>query len=451
MKSKHYDVFVIGSGIAGQTVAKLCSENGLSVAISDNRAFGGTCANRGCDPKKILLQFSDLAHKSNQLTGLGIKKAPKISWKDVQSFKKKFTKKIPKGTENSLSDLGISMYHQSPKFIANNKVEVEGKHVTADYFVIATGKIPRPLNIEGHKFLKVSDDVLNLKKVPKSAIFIGAGYIGLEFAYMLSVLGCKVTILQKDSEALSQFDSFLVEKLVKSLKTKGVEFIFNVDVKSIEKLKKNFKVNYDSEGTLKSIKSRQVFNTSGRIPAIEELDLSLASIEANDTGVEVDFYLQSTTNPLVYACGDVSSKSLPLTPLSGLQGYIVAHNIIKEKSKKFENPLVPSNVFTQPNLASVGYSESEAKKRYKNIKIYQGDVSHWFNAKKSNEDAYAYKILVNERTDEIVGAHILSPEANETINILTLAINNKITVSALKKHIFTYPSYTNDLKTMLKD
>lgn len=451
MGTKHYNVFVIGSGIAGQTAAKSCIAAGQTVAISDKREFGGTCATRGCDPKKVLIQFADLMQNSKQLQDLGIKKIPKIKWKAVQKFKKTFTKSVPVNTEKNLADLGIDLYHQSPKFISENEIMVEGKTISADKFVIATGYVPRTLEFEGADYLKTSDDILNLKKIPKSAIFIGSGYVGMEFCYLLSTMGCKVTMIEAGERALTPFDSFLVEKLVKVLENNGVKFIFNAQPKQVKKGNKKLKLAFEIEGKTKTIKAKKIFNTAGRVPAIEKLDLEKATIKADETGVLVNDFMQSTSNENVYACGDVSSKSLPLTPLSGLQGYIVGHNIVNGNSKEFENPLVPSVVFTKPQLASVGYSEEEAKSRYKNVKIYKGDTSTWYNAKKENTEAYAYKILVNERTDEIVGAHVLSSQANETINILTMAINEGLTTTDFKKQLFTYPSYTNDLKPMMKD
>lgn len=451
MAIKHYNVFVIGSGVAGQTAAKICAKNGLSVAIADKQAFGGTCAIRGCDPKKVMLQFADLVQKSEQLKDLGIEKVPEISWSAIQNFQKSFTEKVPKGTEKNLEELKIDLYHQSPKFISENEIEVEGKKITADTFVIASGLTPRKLTFKGANFLNTSADIFNLKKIPKSATFIGAGYVGMEFCFLLSTLGCKVTLIDRSEKALSQFDDFLVKKLVAGMKEKGVKFIFNATIESVEKENKNYIIRYKQEGKNKTVKSRIVFNTSGRVPATALLDLDKANIENDETGVIVDDFLVNKTNKNVYACGDVSSKSLPLTPLSGLQGYIVGNNIIKENSKEFTNPLVPSVVFTYPNLATVGYSEAAAKKRYKDIIVFKGDASNWYNAKKENSDLYAFKIIANERTKEIVGAHLLSSEANEAINVFTTAINAKMTTDEFKKMIFTYPSYASDLKNMLKD
>lgn len=451
METKNYDVFVIGSGIAGQTAAKICAKNGLRVAIADKQAFGGTCAIRGCDPKKVMLQFADIIKKTEQLKGLGITENPKISWGDIQNFQKQFTQKVPESTEENLADLNIDLYHQSPKFISENEIIVEGKKVSADKFVIASGLTPRKLSFKGAEFLKTSDALFQLKQIPKSATFIGSGYVGMEFCFLLSTLGCKVTMIDRGSQALSQFDAFLVEKLVAAMKENGVKFYFNSEIESVEKLKKNLRINFKQKSKKQSVKSRIVFNTSGRIPATELLDLEKANIKNDKTGIIVDDFLINTTNKNVFACGDVSSKSLPLTPLSGLQGYIVGHNIIKENSKEFTNPLVPSVVFTLPNLASVGLSEKEAKEKYENVKIYKGDAKHFYNAKKSNQKAYAYKILINKRTEIIVGAHLLSSEANECINIFMMAIQQKMTVSEFKKLIFTYPSYASDLKSILKD
>lgn len=444
-----YDVFVIGSGIAGQTAAQECAAYGLKVAIADDKAFGGTCAIRGCDPKKVMLQFADIHEKIENLKGLGFTKSPKISWEDILSFKNSFTNPVPKATEEDLIEQGISLYHQSPKFIDKNTILVEGKKVKANYFVIATGLIPRPLQIKGSDLLKTSDDFFNLKEIPKSAIFVGGGYIALEFAYLLNALGCKVTIIESGAKILSQFETFLTNQLKEYLAEKGINFIFNADVTSVEKLRKNKRVYYQKDDKKHTLKAVEIFNTTGRVPAVKNLNLENAKIANGENGISVNNYLQSVSNKNTYSCGDVSSKSLPLTPLSGLQGYIVSRNIIKNNSKKFRQKVVPSVVFTHPKLAMVGLTEEQAKQKYTAVKVYKAKVDYWYNAKKENISVYAYKIIVNEKTDVILGAHLLSSEANENINIFSLAIQQKMTTKAFKKLIFTYPSYANDLKKMM--
>ncbi|MGB7393834.1 MAG: NAD(P)/FAD-dependent oxidoreductase, partial [Pricia sp.] len=415
-KGKHFDVFVIGTGIAGQTAAKACVAAGLKTAIADNREYGGVCANRGCDPKKVLLGPTEAWEMTRHLQGKGLQKMPKIKWKKLQKFKKKFTGAVPKATENDLEKLGMKLYHQSPKFLDENTLAVEGKTVHADKIVIATGYRPRPLKFDGSKFLKESDDFLNLKKLPKSIAFVGAGYIGMEFAHMAVRGGSQVTVIDMSERPLAPFDADIVEELTEYSKRMGIKFIFKADVKSVEKGKKNLKIYYKKGGKSEKLKARLIFNTAGRIPSISELDLKKGNVDFDEKGVETNGYLQSKSNPNVYACGDVSDQNLPLTPLSGRQGYVVGENIVNGNKKKLDVPFVPSVVFTLPNVASVGYSEEEAKDRYKNVTVKKGSVADWFNAKRVNAPVYAYKILLNERTEEIVGAHLIGPEAAETIN-----------------------------------
>ncbi len=446
---KKFDVFVIGSGIAGQTVAKACVAAGLKVAIADRREYGGTCANRGCDPKKVLLGATEAWEMTKNLQGKGLKKMPKIKWKKLQKFKRKFTSAVPKKAEENLGKLGVQLYHQSPKFLDEKSLSVEGKTVHADKIVIATGYEPRKLPFDGAKLLKESEDFLNLKKLPKSILFIGAGYIGMEFAHMAARAGSKVTVIDFADQPLGPFDEDMVKELTDYSKKLGIEFIFKADVKSIKKTKKKYRLTYKKGGKSESLKAHLMFNTAGRIPSISDLDLEKGNVAFDEKGVEVDAYLQSKTNPNVYACGDVSDHDVPLTPLSGRQGYVVGENIVKGNKKKLDTPFIPSVVFTLPNVASVGYSEAEAKDRYKNVIVKHGSVPDWFNAKRINAPVYAYKIILNERTEEIVGAHLIGTEAAETINLFTMAINNNMTATDVKRTIFTYPSWGNDIKSMV--
>ncbi|WP_299778920.1 NAD(P)/FAD-dependent oxidoreductase [uncultured Formosa sp.] len=449
MDYKEYDVFVIGSGVAGRYVAKTCSEAGLTVAIADNREFGGTCANRGCDPKKIILGPTEVFDLAENLIGKGISALPELHWNANQKFKKKFTEKIPAGTENILTDSGVTLYHQSPKFLGKHTLSVEGKTVVAKKIVIATGQIPRILQMEGAHYLKTSDDFLKLKSLPKSMIFIGAGYIGLECAHMAARYGCKVTIIEHGSRALKAFDPDLTSELVNVSKKLGIQFIFNAEISSIDKRVKNYSVNYKTGTDTASVTARMVFNTAGRVPAIQELSLEHGDVAFSERGISVNTYLQNTTNEDVYACGDVSDHSVPLTPLSGIEAKVVSENIIDGNRKHIDIPNVPSVVFTLPNLASVGLSEAEAKKRYNDVIVKHELVPDWYNAKRINEKTYGYKIIINAGTNRIVGAHLLGPYTAETINLFTIAINLKLTTEAVKNMIFTYPSWSNDIKSML--
>lgn len=449
METKKFDVFVIGSGIAGQTVAKACAEAGKEVAIADYREFGGTCSNRGCDPKKVLLGATEALELTERLKGLGVKKPTKIDWKQLQKFKSTFTGSVPENTEKALTKKGIKLYHGSPRFVDEETLSIEGALVTANQIVIATGHVPRTLSISGAKYLKVSDDFLNLKKLPKRIVFIGAGYIGMEFAHMAARVGAKVTVIDTGKRPLNSYDADLVKALTDYSKTLGIKFIFGAKPLSIKKKEKRYKLSYEVKGDKKHLKAHAVFNTAGRVPSLLGLDLEKGKVEYDETGVLTNSFLQSTSNPKIYACGDVSDKNLPLTPLSGRQGYVVSENLLNGNLKKLEVPVIPSVVFTLPNMATVGYSEEEASHRYKNIRVNFKIVAGWFNAKRINAPLYAYKIILNDRTGEIVGAHLLGPKAGETINVFAMAINNKMTDRDIKSTLFSYPSWANDIKSMV--
>ncbi|XCF04956.1 NAD(P)/FAD-dependent oxidoreductase [Tamlana crocina] len=330
-----------------------------------------------------------------------------------------------------------------------NTLTVEGKTIRADKIVIATGKVSRPLNIQNTGYLYTSDDFLLLKKLPKSVAFIGGGYVGMELAHMAARYGCKVTIIEKEERILKTFDADLVDQLVEYSKEMGINMIFNAEIDSVEKLRKNYCLNYSVNGQNQTLKARMIFNTSGRIPAIGELDLEKGNVKYNNKGVVVDAYLKNPSNSSVYACGDVSAHSLPLSPLSGMEAKVVAHNILNKTREKLNVSAVPSAVFTLPNLASVGLSETEAKKKYKNIIVKHDAVPYWYNSKRVNNKIYAYKILINKRTNLIVGAHILGPNAAESINLFTLSMHQQLTVKSLREMVFVYPTWAYDIKNML--
>ena len=271
----------------------------------------------------------------------------------------------------------------------------------------------------------------------------------MEFAHMAARAGSKITIIEYGGNILKTFDKDMVCHLRKVSEDLGIEFIFNAEITQLEKLKKNLRIQYKQGGEEKSLKARSIFNTAGRVPAIKSLNLEKGNVSYSEKGILVNAYLQNTRNPNVYACGDVSAHGLPLTPLSGLEGAIVAENILQGNLKKLETSVIPSAVFTLPNLASVGVSEEEAKRRYKSVTINSKSVPEWYNAKRLNTSAYAYKIIINDRTKQIVGAHLLSPHAAETINIFAMAINLQMTTDDLKSTIFTFPSWANDIKSMI--
>ncbi|HKJ49766.1 MAG TPA: NAD(P)/FAD-dependent oxidoreductase [Christiangramia sp.] len=451
MGFEEFDVFVIGTGTAGKSVAKECVAEGLKVAIADNREYGGTCANRGCDPKKVLVGLTEILDRAAKMKGHGITKMPEFSWNDLMEFKKTFTSAVPAATEKDMNELGIKMYHQSPKFLDENTLSVEGKTVTAKKIVIATGNKALELPIPGRDLPIISDDFLELEELPESMIFIGAGYIGMEFAHIAARCGVDVTVIDGESRALSNFDEDMVMHLQKASEEIGIKFIFDAEVTEVEKLQTNFRVKADQKGKKIELKAKLVVNAAGRVPSIDDLDLEKGNVEYSNKGITVNEHLQSPTNKNVYACGDVSaSEGLPLTPLSSQEARIVAGNILdKDREKKVDYPPQPSVVFTLPNIASVGLNEKEAKEKGYDFKVEQKHAPNWFNAKRINDDYYAYKTLVDKKSGLVLGAHLVGPDAGEMINMFVMAMCGKLPCETLKGMIFSYPSWASDIKAMV--
>ncbi|WP_031426502.1 dihydrolipoyl dehydrogenase family protein [Flavimarina sp. Hel_I_48] len=450
MAVEEYDVFVIGTGSAGKKVADAAAEAGMRVAIADNREYGGTCANRGCDPKKVLVGVTQVLQHARNLEGKGIENPPKVNWKDLMAFKETFVDPVPFTTERALKKEGIKMYHQSPEFIDEETLSVEGKTVKAKKIVIATGHVPMELKISGREHVLTSDDFLELSELPESMIFIGAGYIGMEFAHIAARCGVKVTVIERSDKILNGFDAQLAEYLKEDSEKLGIKFIMNADVKSIEKLTKNFRVSTEQDEKEVEVKAELVFNTAGRIPATAALNLEKGNVAYEKGGITVNSFLQSTSNPKVYACGDVSaSGTLPLTPFSGQEGRIVAKNILKGNHLELEIPPTPSVVFTQPQLATVGMNEKEAKEAGHDFNVKEENVPDWYNAKHINAPRYAFKTLVDKNTGQILGAHLLSPDAGETINLFVLAMVGKLDTGTLKGLPLTYPTWGGDMKAMI--
>lgn len=447
---KQYDVIVIGSGMSGMTVANKCASKGLKVAVTDELPYGGTCALRGCDPKKIIIGATEVRDFAQRLAGKGIITVPEVDWKDIMAFKQEFVDAIPKKIEKGFKHNAIDTYHGAARFIANDSVKIESEILRGGKIVIATGARPRTLTFEGGDYALTSTDFLNLKELPKSLIFIGGGYIAFEFAHIAKRCGAEVTIIHRGPRPLENFDKDIVGHLSEATQILGVRLVLDTNVTGIKKEKNGYIVVGEKDGAETKYTAEAVFNSAGRVPHINDLDLSAASISSNKRGVEVNEYLQSVSNPYIYAAGDSADTSgLPLTPVAVYEGHIVASNITKENKKSPDYPPMPSVVFTLPAMASVGLTEEEAKKKGLNIKVNSNAVPEWFNAKRLNVQEYAYKTVIDTDKGTLLGVHLIGPGVEETINFFSLTIFKSIPVKDLKKMIYAYPTMGSDISSML--
>ncbi|GAC1375095.1 MAG: NAD(P)/FAD-dependent oxidoreductase [Ktedonobacteraceae bacterium] len=445
------DVIILGTGSAAQTVAYACREAGWSVVVIDSRPFGGTCQLRGCDPKKVLVGVSELTDWSRRMQGKG-STAPNlsISWPDLIRFKRTFTDPAPQSNEQSFTQAGITMRHGRAHFVARTSVQVGDETLTGRHVVIATGARHATLGISGEDLLTTSTQFLELDELPRRIVFVGGGYIAMEFAHIAARAGAQVQILHRGQRPLAAFDPDLVRELVQVTQELGVQIQVNTEVTAIERQGDHLLVHARFDEHEQSIEADLVVHAAGRVPEIDDLDLQAAGIAREKDGISVNEYLQSVTNEAIYAAGDaVASGGFPLTPVAGMQGGIVARNLLESKKHTPNYVGIPSVVFTTPPLARVGLTEEAARAQGLHFTTHHEDTSGWYSSQRVALAHTGFKTLVEEGTGRLLGAHLLGLHAEEIINLFALAIRHQLSVSVLQDMVYAYPTSASDIGSML--
>ncbi|HEX9219248.1 MAG TPA: NAD(P)/FAD-dependent oxidoreductase [Gemmatimonadaceae bacterium] len=445
------DVIVLGTGSAAQNVAYTCRASGWSVAVVDSRPFGGTCALRGCDPKKVLVGVAELVDWSRRMQGKGVS-APGLSlnWPDLIRFKRTFTDPVPEGTERSFAEEGITMRHGRAHFVDRTSVQVGDETLVGRHVVIATGAQHARLQIPGEELLTTSTQFMELDELPPRIVFVGGGYIAFEFAHIAARAGARVQILHRGARPLTKFDPDLVSQLVQATRDLGVEVHLNTAVTAIERQGNHLLVHARTGEQEHTVEADLVVHAAGRVPEIDDLDLDKAGVAREKDGVSVNAYLQSVTNPAVYAAGDaVASGGFPLTPVAGMQGDIVARNLLEGNRHTPNYTGIPSVVFTTPPLARVGLDEAAARAQGLRFRTHREDTSGWYSSRRVALSHTGSKVPVEEDTDRLLGAHLLGLHAEEVINLFGMAIRAELRASDLKTMVYAYPTGASDISYML--
>lgn len=447
---KSYDLVVIGSGSASTSAAYKCLEKGWKIAIIDHKPIGGTCALRGCDPKKVLVGVTDSVEAVKRLQGSGTTaNAVGVDWRELMSFKRTFTESMSSAIEEGLKRGGVDLFHGHARFEGPDRISVGDEIISGKKILIASGAKAANPNFPGSEHLIDNEGFLNLDRLPKSIVFVGGGYISVEFASIARKAGSDATIVQKAARVLVNFDEDVVAELTKALTSSGVKILTRRSVNGVEKKDGGYSVHLTGPEGDETIRADLVVHGAGR-DFDSDMEPSKGNIHWSNRGIKVNEYLQSVSNPIVYAAGDsADTKGYKLTPIAVLEGYVVAHNMLSGNHEIPDYEGTPTASFSTPPLAMVGLTEKQARDQGIKVKVNSGNQSLWYNSRRRGIKNAFYKVLIDEEKDQIVGAHILGENSEEVINVFALAIREKIGVKKLMATPFAYPSDTNDIKYML--
>jgi glutathione reductase (NADPH) len=328
--AKQYDLVVIGTGTAATVVASRCRAAGWTVAVIDHRPFGGTCALRGCDPKKVLVGVAEAADWPRRMQGKGIAEQDlRIDWPALMRFKRRFTDPVPPHKEASFAKQVIIAFHGYARFTGWNTLEVEGEALEGRHILIAAGTEPMKLGIAGEEQLITSDQFLELENLPKRVVLVGGGYIAFEFAHVATRAGAQVTMLEQAPRVLGPFDAELVEWLVQKSRDLGIDIRAGAAVEAVERHDSGFTVRTASNGKKEIFAADLVVHAACRTPALETLDLDAAGIAHERGRLKLNEFLQSISNPAVYAAGDAAEMGPLLTPVASHDGKVVSANLLE--------------------------------------------------------------------------------------------------------------------------
>ncbi|WP_339511242.1 dihydrolipoyl dehydrogenase family protein [Pseudomonas sp. RL_15y_Pfl2_60] len=447
--SEKFDAIIIGGGNAGFGVSSILAKANKTIAFIEQAEFGGTCPNRGCTPKKVLVAAAKSLDEIGKAAGHGISVGkPSIDWSALITRKDQMIDFIP-GAMKGVAEKRGTVFTGQGKFVGKNQVEVNGQVLEAEHIIIATGSKTRPLPIPGAELMITSDEVLSNKQPPKDVVFIGGGVIALEFSHVYARAGINVTIVEAMPQLLPRLDADAVAALQAATEALGIKVITSVTVEKITQDAAGLSVHIQHQGKALVLKADTVVNGAGRIANIDGLDLEAAGIRHDGARIEVNANFQSSSNPHVWVAGDALATTPQLSPVATYEGQIVGNNILNNNGSTSDYRVLPTAVYTIPALSSVGLTEKEARDSKASIEVVSNDMANWFSSQNVLAKHAWAKIIIDKDSDLILGAHMLGHQGEELINLIALAMRFNITRTQLKDQIYAYPTFSSDIKNLL--
>jgi len=448
MADYDYDLFVIGIGSGGTRAARVAAAHGARVAAAEEYRVGGTCVIRGCVPKKLLVYGAHFAEDLMDARRFGwdVPADCKFDWKTLTGNVFEEVDRISKAYNTTLDSHNVEVINERAELTGPNSIRLaSGREVTSKYILIATGARPHIPTCPGHEYGITSNEAFHLDSVPKRILIAGAGYIANEFAGIFHEFGAKVTLINRSDQILRGYDEQIRDRLLQISMMKGIDFRFNAKFEGIEK---------QADGSLKVSMSNHapievdcVMFATGRVPNTENLGLDAAGVELNEKGaIRVDEDNRSNV-PSIYAVGDVTDR-IQLTPIAIREGQAFADTIFGNKPTKVDYHCVPAAVFSHPQMAGVGLTESQAKIKFGSVKVYVSDFRPMKNVLAGRNERALYKMICDGETNKILGIHMIGPEAAEILQAAAVAVKAGLTKDAFDQTVALHPTMAEELVLM---
>ena len=445
MSGYDYDFFVIGAGSGGVRASRMAASHGAKVAVAEERFLGGTCVNVGCIPKKLFSYGSHYLHYGHEAAAYGWDfSKPVLDWARLIENKNIEIKRLNDIYRNLLNTAGVTLYEARARLIDAHTLNVGGKNITADKILIATGGRPSRGDIPGNEHAVVSDDAFYLKDLPKNVLVVGGGYIAVEFAGIFNGYGADTTLIYRGDKILRGFDIDVRLHLAAEMEKKGVKFIWDSVIDRIDKKGEDLEV-YFSNGSMAHYD--QVLCAIGRIPNTSDLGLEQVGVKMNDIGAIMvdDFYRTSVEN--IYALGDIIDR-YQLTPVAIGEAMKLASNLFNGTREKMDYADIPTAVFSDPPVGTVGLTEEDARAKFGDIEVFRSTFRGLKDTLTGSTEQTMMKLIVDRASDRVIGCHMVGPDAGEIMQGLGVALKCGATKAQFDATVGIHPTAAEEFVTM---
>jgi glutathione reductase (NADPH) len=444
MSKRDYDLFVVGAGSGGVRAARTAGALGARVAIGEIDRVGGTCVNVGCIPKKLFVYGSHFAHDLQDARGYGWEAEASFDWATLRANTDREIARLGHAYEGLLERAGVQLIRGRARLIDAHTVEISGARLTADRILIATGGRPIIPDIPGSEHAMTSNDVFSLDALPRRLLVVGAGYVALEMGSVFCALGVDVTLVHRGEEILRGFDHDLRCHLHAELEAKGMRILLEARVEALRKTESGLEARLDNGNVIKT--DFPLF-AIGRKPNIERLGLEHVGLQLGRRGgVIVDESFTSSV-PSIHAVGDVTDR-IQLTPVAVAEGMHFAHHFFGRGEHRIDYASIPTAVFCQPEVATVGLTEAEAWRRCPDVRVYKSTFTPLKLALSERREHTIVKLVVDASNDRVVGCHMAGHGAAEIIQGLAVAMKAGATKAQLDATLGIHPTSAEEFLTL---